>query len=144
MSTELKVTRYLEDSKQSKQKFKDRSKPVVFRMRWLWLNYRNTTWKHCSEHYKCRPSAASWPGTWHPSLGCSGRPSYWARSVGSRNQGMGLATAITVDVIVNVWLGRNLPDLFQDNKLHRDRKTVLFSSEDLGLLFLFSIYRTEN
>lgn len=57
---------------------------------------------------------------------------------------MGLATAITVDVIVNVWLGRNLPDLFQDNKLHRDRKTVLFSSEDLGLLFLFSIYRTEN
>lgn len=57
---------------------------------------------------------------------------------------MGLAAAITVAMIVNVWPGRNLPDLFQDNKLYTDRKTDLFSSEDLGLLFHFSLCRTEN
>lgn len=35
-------------------------------------------------------------------------------------------------MIVNVWLGRNLPDIFQDNTLRTYRTTILFSSKDLA------------
>lgn len=36
-----------------------------------------------------------------------------------------------VDMIVDVWLGRNSANLFQDNKLHVYRKTIPFPPKDL-------------
>lgn len=106
--------------------FKDKSKSVAVRIRSLWLSYRNLTRQHCRERSKHGPSATFWPGARSPLC-----PPELLES----GDGVGIASTWRMDMVVNAWLGRNLPNLFKDGKLHPYRKTVLFPSKVLAYSF---------